>query len=77
MSTLHIHNLVDHVHLPQWKELGRHIREMVHAPAFWAIVVMVLLLTLILLLALFGNPETMHRIPQHYGPIYPFNTYMM
>lgn len=72
MRTLHIHNLFEHVHRPHWHQIEQSLRKMVCSPIFWAIVAMALLLAMMVLLAVFGNPNAIPNPPYHLGPVYPF-----
>ena len=60
-----------HVHSQTLHELARKIRDTVHNGAFWAIVVLAVLLSTVFVLALYApNEANWNMIPQNPYPVY-------
>lgn len=45
-----------HLHKPDWYRLGNRFEHMIHDPRFWAVLALVILLTLMVLTAIYSKP---------------------
>ena len=60
-----------HWHKPNWHTMGFRLGHLVHDPRFWATVALAVLLTLMILTAIFTESQSTTPVPRPY-PIYPY-----
>lgn len=61
-----------HIHKPDWYKMGVRFDHLIHDPRFWVAVVVAVLLGVMVLMALWGLPDSGRPISPHTFPVYPY-----